>query len=197
MCLHLCLHLLTPQNCGSDYLKSEHQKWKPVKEFEKYYEVSDFGNVRSLNRISNAKNGSKQIRKGRILSAATNAQGYKQVRLVSKSQSKNMLVHRLVMMAFKPEKEKLQVNHIDGNKENNHIDNLEWTTAKENIHHAYRTGLNNRRNKVQQYDKDGYLIAEYASARLAAKLLNYYISGISEAANGKRKFYKGYRWKYA
>lgn len=179
-------------------MKSEHQKWKPVKDYEKYYEVSNFGNLRSLDRVSNAKNGSTQIRKGQLITACTNKQGYKQVRLIRNGIAKNMLVHRLVMLAFKPIKESLQVNHIDGNKENNRIDNLEWVTAKENVKHAYRTGLNNRKNKVKQFDKEGYLIAEYTSVRIAAKLLGYQSSGISEAANGKRRnnVYKGYRWEY-
>ncbi|WP_461217380.1 NUMOD4 domain-containing protein [Lactococcus cremoris] len=178
-------------------MKSEHQTWKPAKGFEKYYEVSDSGNVRSLDRVSNAKNGSTQLRKGQLISPCTNKRGYKQVRLICNGVAKNILVHRLVLLTFKPINGLLQVNHIDGNKENNNINNLEWATAKENIHHAYRTGLNSRRNKVQQYDKEGYLIAEYSSVRIAAKLLNYHPSGISEAANGKKQFYKGYRWEYA
>lgn len=107
--------------------------WKPIEGTNGKYEVSNTGKVRSLNygRLGITKE----------LKSWDNG-GYERVNLtIAKKQSKK-LVHRLVAEAFIPNPEnKSEVNHIDGDKHNNHVDNLEWTTHDENIYHADKTGL--------------------------------------------------------
>lgn len=114
--------------------------WKDIPWHEGKYQVSNFGSVRSLDRIIYYKDGRHRPAKGKILSSG-NPEKYKTVSLGLKN-SKD--VHRLVAEAFcfKSNEEKNSVNHIDGNKHNNHYKNLEWVTPKENNQHAVKTKLN-------------------------------------------------------
>lgn len=106
------------------------ETWKDIEGFEGLYQVSDLGRVRSLG-----------IR-GRIRSLSLTKDGYPKVRLIHKGKDKTARVHRLVAEAFIPNPEgKDTVNHIDGNKENNRVSNLEWVDRSEQMYHAYRLGL--------------------------------------------------------
>lgn len=105
--------------------------WKPVKGYKDYYEVSNKGRVYSY--ISN-----------RILSNKfVNSCGYRTVKLTDFNESKSFTIHRLVALAFLPpnKENKRTINHIDGDKINNWVNNLEWATYKENFNHGLRTGL--------------------------------------------------------
>ncbi len=115
-------------------------EWRPVKGFEGLYEVSNLGQVKSLNYNRTGET--------KILRLSKDRYGYLQVSLRKNSKVYTKLVHRLVASAFIPNPEgKTQVNHIDGDKTNNKVDNLEWCTAKENIQHAWNTGLKNEETK--------------------------------------------------
>ena len=113
--------------------------WKPIKGYENRYSVSNFGNV-------------KNNKSGRTVTPYLTEKGYVRVRLSNEDGIKNVRVHRLVADAFIPNPlKKDQVNHIDGDKTNNCSGNLEWVTCKENIHHAFNTGLINDSNHVFLY----------------------------------------------
>lgn len=102
------------------------------------YEVSDFGNVRSVDRINHK---GRRI-KGRILKFGIKGKGYLSVKLCMNGVEKNYQVHRLVAMAFIPNTQnKPQVNHKDTNKKNNKLSNLEWVTNSENQIHAVSNGV--------------------------------------------------------
>lgn len=109
------------------------EQWKPIERFENY-EVSSLGNVRSLNY-----GNTEEIR---ALKSRKNKGGYSIINLHKNGKQYTKIIHRLVAQAFIPNPEnKKEVNHIDGNKENNAITNLEWCTGKENKQHAWKIGL--------------------------------------------------------
>lgn len=112
--------------------------WKDIKGYEGLYQVSNLGRVRSLDRTVNYKDKSKALRKGRILKTHQYKCGYSRVVLWNENTYKNKSVHRLVAQAFIPNPDnKPFVNHIDGNKGNSCLNNLEWCDQSENMQHAY------------------------------------------------------------
>jgi hypothetical protein len=121
----------------------EIEQWKDIIEYELHYKISSFGNVKSLDRISKRKYNGDKFTHGINLKPIVTKKGYLRVDLQKDSYRKSHSIHRLVAMAFiKNPENKPQVNHKDGDKTNNHKNNLEWNTNKENQIHAYKTGLN-------------------------------------------------------
>lgn len=134
------------------------EEWKPIKFYEGLYEISNLGRVKSLERYRKGINNSSIFVPERILKPnLCKSTGYLQVSLHNNTKQKVCSVHRLVAIAFieNPEN-KPQVNHIDGNKQNNCVDNLEWTTCQENIQHAWDTGINKLTNKQKQGLQKGW-----------------------------------------
>ena len=168
------------------------EEWKVIHGYGGKYEVSNYGNVRSLK-------GETKLLQQRILNS-----GYLYVSLTHKGKSKNKTIHRLVADAFLDKKEgKSFVNHIDGNKKNNNIKNLEWVTRSENMKHAYNNGLFKRFvtpaprfKSVMQFNKDGKCIGIFSSITEASTRTGANLSHISSCCNGKRKTVGGYTWKY-
>lgn len=159
------------------------------------YQVSNLGNVRSLNyRKSN---------KIKLLSFRYNTIGYVYVCLSKNGFHKYVSIHRLVANTFlKNKNHYLQVNHIDGNKLNNHVENLEWCNPIENMNHAFKTGLINfkkkrNRRKIFQYNSEGYFIKEWESINQASRECNIARSAILYCCQGKYKTSGGYVWRYA
>jgi hypothetical protein len=114
--------------------------WKEVKGHEGVYEVSNLGLVRSLPRTEKSNVG-ERVRNGKVLSSR-NTKGYKSVVLCKDGRQTFVYVHRLVAQIFIPNPEnKPEVNHIDGDKTNNEVENLEWCTKSENQKHSYANGL--------------------------------------------------------
>ena len=116
------------------------EKWKPIEGFEGY-KISNQGRVKSLSRTIKKSNGSLYVVKEKILKQSHNKQGYSMIILRKNSKSNGLSIHRLVAKTFLKGDVKKQVNHKDGNKTNNLVDNLEWVTASENIQHSYDMGL--------------------------------------------------------
>lgn len=122
----------------------ENKIWKDIPGWEGYYQASRDGYIRSIDRFD-----SKGVKRfGQILSSNyEDRYGYKQTILSKNNKKKVTTIHRLVALAFLPkiEYQKYTVNHKDGNKLNNHINNLEWATVKENNRHAHEIGLVNHK----------------------------------------------------
>lgn len=109
--------------------------WYPIPDFVGIYEVSNLGRIRRLSRITTRIDGGTTFLKGYVLKQMMDRDGYMLVNLSSKT----FRVHRIVAKTFKPNMDSsLQVNHIDGNKANNHVSNLEWCTSKENVQHFHK-----------------------------------------------------------
>lgn len=168
------------------------EEWCPVRGYEGLYEVSNFGNVRSLNY-----NKTGEIK---LLSTVEDNKGYLSVCLHKNGKQKKYLVHRLVAEAFIPNTNNLpQVNHKSEVKTDNRVENLEWCTASYNINFGTR---NDRHAKlmskpVLQYTKTGDFIREWSSTRECGRN-GFNQSGVQKCCLGKTrlKSYKGYIWKY-
>lgn len=128
-------------------------KWLPVKEFEGLYEVSDTGLVKAIARTVLGKDGVVYPFKEKQKDFVLNKNGYFYVSLYKENKGKNYLVHRLVATAFLDNPLGLeQVNHKDGNKQNNTVENLEWVTAQENAVHAVKTKLRTYSNRIGEQE---------------------------------------------
>lgn len=117
------------------------ETWKDVVGYEGYYQISNLGTLKSLNRIVKHKKGTLSVRE-RIISPYISTFGYPSVRMTKGNITKNFKIHRLIAEMFIPNPEnKPQVNHINGVKTDNRIENLEWVTHSENLNHALEKSL--------------------------------------------------------
>lgn len=120
----------------------QREEWRPVVGFEQHYEVSNYGDVRSLDRIISRPTQGDFIKKGQLLTQYVTPKGYCRIQLRAGDKCKNVMIHYLVAKAFVPNpNNKPTINHIDGCKTNNYALNLEWATNSEQLIHAYDNGL--------------------------------------------------------
>ena len=116
--------------------------WKDIKGYEGLYQASNLGRIKSLKREWQSANGSKRKHGEIILKQRVQKTGYLLVKLCKNGKQKYMSVHRIIAEMFLSNPSNLpQVNHIDGNKQNNKTENLEWVTPKQNIEHATKNNL--------------------------------------------------------
>lgn len=116
--------------------------WKDIIGYKGLYMVSNFGRVKALSKTVMSGRGYVARLHGDRIMKVNNTKTYSYVILQNSKQIKSFLVHRVVALLFIPNPEnKPQINHIDGNKNNNHVDNLEWCTRSENMRHAHKNGL--------------------------------------------------------
>lgn len=161
--------------------------WKDIKGFEKKYQVSNLGRVKSL--IEN--NGHSVIYREKILKPVINKYGYCQVVLTKNNKRYTKTIHRLVAETFLKNKNKLtQVNHIDKNKQNNIITNLEWCTPSYNT--IYSCG-----KKINQYDLLNNFVKSWNSLTEVNDKLKISKTSISNCLNNRSKTAGGYIWRYA
>ncbi len=123
----------------------QQEVWKDIPNYEGFYQVSNLGNVKSLDRYIVYPDGTKRLFKSKIQKKTINSSGYVYYDLYIKSKRKRFLAHMIVYIAFVSEYDrKLDINHIDCNKTNNNINNLELTTRSENMIHALKNNLLNK-----------------------------------------------------
>jgi hypothetical protein len=163
--------------------------WKIIKEFPNY-SVSQYGDIKR-NDISTSK----------IPTLGTNT--YLSINLYYNGKHKFRTVHRIVAEAFIPNPDNLPcVNHIDGDKTNNHYKNLEWCNHSNNMKHAYESGIRKPHNKwnnekeVFQYDLEGEVLGNYPSVKEAAKQTGCNIKSIARVCRGERNKHGGFKWSY-
>ena len=170
--------------------------WKPVDGFEWFYEVSDLGNVRSLNyhNWGIAKN----------LTPVLDKDGYLRVCLSMNGKQYNRTVHRMVALAFLDNPENLpQINHVNEDKSDNRVCNLEWCTCEYNNNYGTRNERvsSSKRNtnckKILQLDLNGNLIREWESLQEIGRQLGYGVAHISRVCRGIKKTGYGFKWRFA
>jgi len=169
--------------------------WKDIPEYEGLYQVSNLGRVKALERY--VKNHSKmQKLNEKIKKNSIKKNGYASTILWKENKYCNVLIHRLVAEMFIPNPNNLpQVNHKDGNKQNNNVENLEWCSSEYNINHAFDNSLINTRKKILQI-KNNKIIKIWGSILQIEKELGISNSNIVSVCKGKRKSARGYQWRY-
>ena len=168
--------------------------WKDIEGYENLYQVSNFGNVKSYY-------------SEKILKQVTQNVGYKCVNLYKNKISKTYLIHRLVAQAFIENPQNLPcINHIDEDKTNNRVENLEWCNQQYNNNYANhneklsKSLYENEKlsKKIEQYTKNGVYVNTYLSSLDAERKTGISSTGINRCCNNV-KYYKtagGYVWKY-
>ena len=158
------------------------ETWKPIKEWEEFYEISNFGNVRN-------------IKTKKLLNGDINNCGYYRVQLNHNGKKQRFFRHRLVATHFIPNTDKTKkfVNHIDGDKSNNTVTNLEWVTQSENEKHAFSKGLKHTTNKPFIVEYENGLTEEFCNLYELSEKLKVSFSLISLWLNGKCKSYIKYK----
>lgn len=160
-------------------------EFKSVANFEGYYEISNTGILRSLERVVSYSGNKHRKVKAKIIQGRVNNCGYMEVRLFKFSQAKVTFIHILVAEAFIPNPaNKPEVNHKNGCKTCNQVENLEWVTHKENMQHAYSTGLIIKMGKSVINACTGLT---FISVKKAAEFYNIPYSTCKNYLNGKRK----------
>lgn len=164
------------------------EEWKPILRGD--YMISNYGRLYSNYRIVSFGRG-RRICGGRILSPQNHSAGYLAYPV---GHGRTQLAHRLVAEAFlEKQPGKPNVNHLDGNKKNNIVSNLEWASQAENISHAYENGLNSRRRAVVCVETGDV----YESLAAAARAMGQSAGSLDHMLAGRRPTFAGYTWRYA
>lgn len=184
---------------------SQEEIWKDIEDYEGLYQVSSLGRVKSLERFVDDGKGGTRLVKGRILSPSKVRGDYLQVILCKEGKPTAFSVHRLVYEAFHGKiPEGMQVNHIDEDKSNNSLNNLNLMTPKENTNwgSAIERRSTNRINHkslskaVLQLDLQGNFLAEYPSQSEAERKLGIRCTAICACCKGKQKTAGSYIFRY-
>lgn len=169
-------------------MQNTNERWMPIEGYNLEYYVSDHGRIKSTK--------PQKLKEfaifERIIKTHITWKNYERVTLSYNNVKKKHYVARLVALAFlgKPPTKKHQINHKDGNKLNNHVDNLEWVTPKQNIQHAIKNGLRERKHDHQAVIKDYLDGMSYKDMRIKYDTTDRYLVRILEMNNIERGRYK-------
>lgn len=176
--------------------------WKDIPSYEGYYQVSNKGNFRSLPRRVKYKNSGMRNYPSKSLLTETTKDNYQRIVLMKDGVKTRYQAHRLVALAFIPNLDnKPFINHIDGNKSNNAVTNLEWCTASENMIHADNTGLRDmskhhpsNSKKIKCLETGEVFVSYYQAVKWLGKTAN----SIASLVRGTRNYGKafGYHWEF-
>jgi len=176
-------------------LTRDNEIWKDVPSFIGILQASNFGRVKRLSKYKNTKSGGKAYMPEKILKQSVSTYGYCKICISVDGKKYDLLAHRLIAEAFVPNpNDEHQINHINGIKTDNSIDNLEWVSCIENIRHAHTTGLaaiqlkgseNKLSKKLYQYDLEGNFIKEWIGIREACNELKIDRANMNRHLNGK------------
>lgn len=181
--------------------------WKEIPGYEGLYSVNELGDV-----LSHPKRNGMKIAEEKILKHTIPKTGYHRVFFKVNKKQKSTFVHRCVALAFIPNPNNYsQVNHLDGNKRNNNVNNLEWCNASQNQKHSYNVlgkkksrawlgkfGKNHcSSKKIIQLDLNNKFIKEFAGQHEAQRETGIHQANITKCVNGKRNQAGGFKWQFA
>lgn len=191
--------------------------WKPVCGYEELYAISNFGRIKRLCsqdiHIWACGRRYKSRKKDRILAQKKHNRGYKMIALTKDKVKKYITIHRVVALSFIPNPEnKRTINHINGIKWDNRVENLEWATDSENGVHSFKElgrevakiylgkfGKDHNRSKpVIQYDLSGNFVQEWENAQEIQRHKGWYSCNIQSVCTGQKGVHTayGFKWKY-
>ena len=187
--------------------------WKDIPDFEGFYQASNLGRIKSLSRQYIGSMGricllkERIMKGGRVGNAKKGNNRYLKCILSKDGVKHSKYIHQLIIEAWsgKYDKNIYEINHIDGDKTNNRVENLEIVIPTQNLIHAMETGLIKKyadhqdSKRIRQLDKHGRFIAEYCNCYIAGKILGIDGGGIRKAADKNITNYSmaaGYIWEY-
>lgn len=184
-------------------MKPYKEEWRDIDGYVGYYQISNNGRVKSIDRVIIRSNNKKQTFKERIIRPAKSPNGYLSVSLFKNGKGKQHTIHSLVATAFLANKNEC-INHIDGNKENNCVDNLEWCTYSENLYHANKLGLVKHKSRYGKDNSNAKSVVQTLNGRIVkiwdsmadAERNGFSVKSISNCCRGESNSHKGYGWRY-
>lgn len=168
--------------------------WKPIPNYENIYEASNLGRIRTFaNKTTYTNKHGIRHWKQRVLKQKYSSSGYR-VCLWKDGKCKDWLVHRLIGITFLGESS-LTINHIDGNRFNNKIENLEWCSLADNIRKGFEAGLYRTQIKVVVTNKQTHEKISFRSMSLACKFMNKSVGYLTACKERNKYENENYKWK--